>query len=211
MSCSWFPGSCGILRSLTTVISMCVEGRESGTGHSLGDRSHLACQGTNKAAFAERWMRNSQGFVLSNGKFYKSEGKGSIWLEKEQNWVHRTEQETQKTARDYGNIENNDHIINNKNKTNGSKWWQNNPLLFWKKETNNILIAYQTHQPTTDKLRNVKINFFSKPGMVVHAWHLNTREVEYEDWKFKVILGCVARFRTSLATWKPSSKFKKVF
>lgn len=40
---------------------------------------------------------------------------------------------------------------------------------FEKKETNSILIAYQTHQPTTDKLRYVKINFFSKPGMVVHA------------------------------------------
>lgn len=68
-----------------TVISMCVGGWESGTCHSLGDMSHLACQGANKVAFAERWMRNSQGFVLSNGKFYKSDGKGSILLEKEQN------------------------------------------------------------------------------------------------------------------------------
>lgn len=116
-----------------TVISMCVGGWE-------GDMSHLASQGTSKAAFAERCMRNSQEFVLSNGKFYKSEGKSSILLEKEQNWIHRTEQNKKhkRQHETYGNNENNERSIlvdiNNKNKMNGSKWWQNNPLLFWKKK-----------------------------------------------------------------------------
>lgn len=67
---------------------MCVEGWECG----IGGLSHLASQGTNKASFAERWIRKSKGFVLSNGKFLKIEGKGSILLEKEQNQTGRTEQ-----------------------------------------------------------------------------------------------------------------------